>query len=134
MITDAHVKKQTNKALCEGVNVCVIKTKCIFKGRKKNRDKCTCFSYTDKYNEHILTHPEIIHHLANSLILWRDVLREILIKTWFDGKPFRKWRPVVGFTCQHREDKVSKSSKSCNKDIHVFEMWKSQHYECSMTV
>lgn len=46
-----------------------------------------------------LTHPEVVHHLANPLIFHRDFFIEILIKARFYGeKPGQRW-PVVFFTC-----------------------------------
>lgn len=49
-----------------------------------------------------LTHPEVVHHLANPLIFHRNFFIKILIKARFDGQELWQRRPVVFFTCKHR--------------------------------
>lgn len=61
-------------------------------------------AFVHTYYLFVLTHPKIIHHLADSLVLLGDFLREVLIETWFDGEAFGKWRPVVFFNCQDRDN------------------------------
>lgn len=62
-----------------------------------------------------LTHPEIIHHLADSLVLGGDFLREVLMETRFDWEAFGKWRPVIFFTCQDRRERERFTVKHCRR-------------------
>lgn len=41
------------------------------------------------------THPEVVHSLADSAVVFRDLLLEVLIKARLYGKEFRKRWPVV---------------------------------------
>lgn len=42
-----------------------------------------------------LTHPEIVKHLADALVVSRNLRGEVLVKAGFDREPGRQGRPVV---------------------------------------
>lgn len=56
-----------------------------------------------------LTHPQIIQHLASSLVISWDFCRKILIETWFDRTDLWKRGPIILLHCEEKEkEEVSK--------------------------
>lgn len=99
--TGQQVEKQRQTVICW-------RRTCGLLSRHENVLKCllkhTSQTACSMYSRHstpivTLTHPEVVHHLANPLIFHRDFFIEILIKARFYGeKPGQRW-PVVFFTC-----------------------------------
>lgn len=60
----------------------------------------------------VLTHPQVVHHLTDPLVLRGDLLWEVLVETWFDGEILGQRRPVVHFTCQEK-NRTSFFKRTC---------------------
>ena len=54
----------------------------------------------------VLTHPQVVKHLADPAVFLWDVLREVLVEARFDGKASWERRPVVLLACSYRENRV----------------------------